>query len=165
MDAAVFDVKAVLNFQIGLAAPFLGPLVDLVAFFGYEFSKWFAGADIGLYNPTALLAGSTGPVRHVMVAHGFDDRMVLPRQSEDFAVFLEAQGAAFNVSTIFEHYTCGEKFPFPNHCQMHTWRPQMYREKLCHFWTTAFKMSRESCGLHALPAFPDCPDAVCVGPP
>lgn len=167
IDAGVYDLQDELSFQISAALP-LGPAdpaLALAKWLGWRFASFFAGADIGLYDPRAMVAkGASSNLRPraVQVVQGLNDSMVPPRQSHALVEALRAHGGAYNVSTLFKMYSCGgEQFPFPTHVQMHTWRPNLYRSELCRFWSSAFELSAKRCELSSLPRFPECAEAVC----
>jgi hypothetical protein len=39
------------------------------------------------------------------------------------------------------------------HCDMHIWKPDVYRKKLCDFWTHVFGLKVEHCGIDDLPKY------------
>merc|ERR1719356_919285 len=125
----------------------------LMAHPAWAFAEQDAGVDLLLRKPANTL-----PKEHytkkcpIAVIQGLNDTTVPPSQTKGLVKLLEEHPDGYEIKEKwFQSYTCGPS----NHCSLHQAYPEMYRKKLCGFWTGVFGMDEEDCGLDKLPSLWD----------
>mmetsp|Transcript_78913 Transcript_78913/g.142336 ORF Transcript_78913/g.142336 Transcript_78913/m.142336 type:complete len:488 (+) Transcript_78913:41-1504(+) len=172
LDSAVFDLGEELTFNLALIFGFLPPSVlSYMTAVSLWFGSYFAGANIELYQPasslTSAAALNVAKRRPVAVLQSTIDSYVGPEQSAEFAALFGKHNASYDLSlTRRVKYSCGVKFPFTTHCQMHTWQAQTYKDNLCEFWSRALGRDTDYClHLPKVPPLGQSEEAYCPGPP
>jgi len=158
IDSGVFEPSQTLGFIMGQNG--IGFLQGLA----WYFAKKTAGVDLELWSPSKSLPGAfpVSKPRPIAVTQGQQDDTVPPFQSENLVKLINStnkgeHGKLYDLKEFYKpDYKCLHSNPKKKnstHCTMHLWKPDVYREKLCDFWTGVFGMSKEDCGIANLPKF------------
>lgn len=145
--------------QLGWPA---GPMLAPVAWW---MSHRLSGVDLNANTPfTSLPIGGAKlqRPRAIGVAANTLDHKVPLQELQSFFDFLGSERNWYNLEeTYLAEYVCGTA----THCRQHAWRPNTYRRKLCHFWSSVFGRDSETCGLSKLKVLRECNHSVCLRSP
>merc|ERR1712125_29116 len=81
---------------------------------------------------------------------GIYDSVVPPRETDLLVSSFRSSPERFDVVEDYrDAAVCGSS----THAVMAVWRPDVYRAKLCNFWTGAFQLQPSHCNIFHLPHF------------
>jgi len=155
VDSGVFNPGEVLASNMAEAG------VGFASMPAWFFAKTAAGVDLTLHTPAKTLPQSQGKEkkkRPIAITHGMQDTTVPPSQSEGLYKLVKSLPDLYDVREYYKpSYDCKGKWQgkatSSKHCTMHIWRSDVYRQKLCSFWTHSFGLDKKFCGLDALPKY------------
>lgn len=157
IDSGLFEPIDLLSYSIqgtfGGATPlFIGPT--------YFFAKAKAGVDLALWTPSKALPSNADEKRKrsIAVVHGQQDTVVPPSESDHLLELVRSLPELYDLKEEYlpQNAYCGGG----DHLTALLVFPQVYRQKLCDFWTGVFDMKRSACGIDKLPTFPDEDDGI-----
>jgi pimeloyl-ACP methyl ester carboxylesterase len=145
IDSGPSDPKDELKQQISM----LGPLADILLPALWEGANWWSGVDLGRYIPSKALPCTTSPtVRPVAVASSAEDTFVPLNQAQQLVKWIATSPNCYTLTQVyFPAVSCGGM----DHAQEMYLAPDEYRLRLCKFFTDAFGMTCNDCGLELLP--------------
>jgi len=73
--------------------------------------------------------------------------------SEAGLLVAELGGAGGEAFEVVEHHSSPAACGSSSHLALAVWKPDLYRQKLCQFWSRALRRDRGECGLARLPHF------------
>lgn len=132
VDSGVFEPEQILTFKCGEAG------IGFLSGLAWSFAKSYAAPDLLLRTPANTMVQPGCKERPLAVTQGASDTSVPPDQSQQLVKLVS--GECYDVKEYYEpDYQCDWSF----HCTMHLWKPHIYREKLCTFWTSVFGMDEK----------------------
>jgi fermentation-respiration switch protein FrsA (DUF1100 family) len=144
VDSGVFEPREVLDFSMAASkVGFLGAPA-------WYFAKTAAGVDLTLHTPAKTLPTHATKKRPIAIAQGQKDMVVPPFQSEGLHKLVKSLPHLYEVKEFYKPTPDCTKL---GHCDMHIWKPDVYRKKLCDFWTHVFGLKVEHCGIDDLPKY------------
>jgi len=160
LDSPVFEPREILDSYLDTSR--LGFLSDPA----WYFARKAAGVDLTLQTPAKALSSlaSLPPPppppakalsslphaklkRPVAILHNMLDTMVPTSQSEELEAFLKTMPDRYEVK---EYYRPTSSCSSSSHCTLMLSNPDVYRQKMCDFWTNVFGLPGDFCGIGAL---------------
>jgi len=145
-DGAVFDLPLEGGAQL---KAYLGPLSVPIGIVSAPWMSFWAGVNVFEFEPRKTLPKGPPSQRPVTVAASSEDTFVPLEQTEMLSNFLSAMPTQYKVSNFRLPTTCNGNA----HCSMEMAETNIYRDKLCNFWTGVFGLATTYCGLETLPNF------------
>jgi len=148
VDSGVFEPRQVLQFSMQQSG--LGFLIG----FAWWFAERKAGVDLTLHTPAKALPAHATRKRPIAISQGQIDDVVPPFQSEELYKLVTSLPNLYDVREFYKPtYECGKS----KHCTMHLWKPDVYRQKACDFWTHVFKLEKSYCKINKLSKYDEEP--------
>lgn len=160
VDSAVFDLRRLLQSRItaeleGLVkdtraepaawlSPYLAPLFSWAT---WRYAEFAAGADLDHMSPAKALKSPVLKTRSVAIVHSKHDDKVPKSESDLLVDFLDSNDKYEAEELYFVPSFCGRE----THAVTHFWRPDVYRDKLCIFWSDVFGTGHSQCNQDDLP--------------
>jgi len=146
LDTPVYSPRNMMKFDL---EELMGLVSTAFIHVSWFLATKFAGADLEAETPKNAVAARAAALCKVALVANTQDSFVPFSETELLRTDLLAN-SAYKVEEYFaEPARCGIK----DRLTLAAWKPDTYRQKLCDFWTNAFGISLDACGISELPHF------------